>query len=438
MSQEPGSGVPFRSALRFWIKLGFISFGGPTGQIAIMHDEIVEKRRWISEERFLHALNYCMLLPGPEAQQLATYIGWLMHGTRGGIVAGAFFVIPSIFILLALSWLYAAHGDVAWVASIFFGLQAAVIAIVAHAVLRIGKKALKNAWMCALAAAAFVALYFFGVAFPLIIAGAAVIGWIGGKYAPRTFVVAQGHGASAASGATPTPKTRVAGARRAEVARAVKVLGVCLVLWWTPVVVAGAVFGWDSVYVRQGTFFSEAALVTFGGAYAVLPYVAQRAVEQFHWLGSADMAAGIGLAETTPGPLIMVLQFVGFLGGWNHPGALEPWQAGTLCALLTTWVTFLPCFLWIFLGAPYVERLRGVARLSAALSTITAAVVGVVLNLAVWFAQQTLFPSSGGFNTFAAVVALLGFIGLVRFKLGVVPLVLGAGGLGLLWRFFVP
>ena len=420
--------VPFRSALGFWFKLGWISFGGPTGQIALMHAEVVDRKKWVDEDHFLHALNYCMLLPGPEAQQLATYLGWLMHGTLGGIVAGSLFVIPSIFILLALSWVYAAHGEVRWVAAIFYGLQPAVMAIVADAVLRIGKRALKNGWMYSIAGLAFAALFFFHAAFPLIIVLAGVIGWFGGKIAPRAFVVIGGHGASSTR-----PSERPLGPRP-TLGRALRVIAVCGVLWWTPVVVAGWLQGRDGVFVQQGLFFSKAAMVTFGGAYSVLPYVTHSAVENYHWLTPNEMLSGLGLAESTPGPLIMVLQFVGFMGGWRNPGTLAPWLSATTGALMTTWVTFLPCFLWIFLGAPYIERLRGNARLSAALSTITAAVVGVVLNLAFWFAQNVLWPTGGGFDTFALAVALVAFAGMQRFKWDVVYVVLGSGAVGLLVR----
>lgn len=425
----------FAQAFRFWVKLGFISFGGPTGQIAVMHTELVEKKRWITESRFLHALNYCMLLPGPEAQQLAIYTGWLLHGTWGGIVAGAFFVIPSIFILLALSWVYAAHGTVPWIAAIFFGLKPAVMAIVAHAVMRIGKKALKNEVLYTLAALSFVAIFFFHVAFPAIIASAGILGFLGGKFRPGKFNVIKGH--AAASGDEPQmtlhPHAQVA----PMLGRGLRVLAVCLALWWTPVLLLGLWQGWQSVFVKESVFFSKAAMVTFGGAYAVLPYVAQAAVEQHGWLQAGQMLDGLGLAETTPGPLIMVLQFVGFMGGWHHAGDLSPWQAGIIGALITTWVTFVPCFLWIFLGAPYIERLRDQAKLNSALSAVTAAVVGVVLNLAVWFGLHTLFPEKGVVNWFAVVVGLVAFLGMLRWKWNVVPVVLGSGGLGLVYHFIV-
>ena len=407
----------FAEAFRFWVKLGFISFGGPTGQIAIMHTELVEKKKWISESHFLHALNYCMLLPGPEATQLAIYTGWLLHGTWGGIVAGAFFVIPSVFILWALSWIYAAHGNVPWVAAIFFGLKPAVMAIVAAAVIRIGKKALKNAGMYALAAAAFVAIFFFKVPFPAIILSAAAIGLIAGKR-------------SVASEAMPPVTT----GRGPPLARAFRVIVACLALWWTPVLLLGLGWGWDSVFVKEGVFFSKAAMVTFGGAYAVLPYVAQAAVKNFGWLSTPQMMDGLGLAETTPGPLIMVVQFVGFMGGWTQASGLPPWLAGTIGALITTWTTFVPCFLWIFLGAPYIELMRGAVKFTSALSAITAAVVGVVLNLAVWFALHTLFPDTGGVNWFAVVVGVLAFAGMWRWNWNIVPVVLGSGAFGLIYH----
>ena len=425
---NPAPAPSFGEAFRFWVKLGFISFGGPTGQIAIMHTELVEKKRWISESGFLHALNYCMLLPGPEAQQLAIYTGWLLHGTWGGIVAGAFFVIPSIFILLGLSWVYAAHGNIPWIAAIFFGLKPAVMAIVAHAVIRIGKKALKNEVMYALATVAFVAIFFLKVPFPVIILTAGLIGLMGGKLWPRKFVVITGHGDDSESSAVAIQKSA-----SPTMARALKVIGIGGVLWWLPVALLGFWRGWNSEFVKEGVFFSKAAMVTFGGAYAVLPYVAEAAVNQFGWLTTPQMMDGLGLAETTPGPLIMVLQFVGFMGGWHHSGNIPPWLGGTVGALITTWATFVPCFMWIFLGAPYIERLRDEQRLSAALSTITAAVVGVVLNLAVWFALNTLFPQPGEINWFALVVGLGAFTGMWRWKWGVVPVVLGSGLFGLVY-----
>ena len=415
----------FSEAFRFWLKLGFISFGGPAGQIAIMHEELVERRRWLSEERFLHALNYCMLLPGPEAQQLATYAGWLLHGTWGGIAAGALFVLPSALILWALSWAYVTFGTLPWMTAILFGLKPAVLAIVAAALVRIGAKVLKNPVMWTLAALAFAGLFFAKLPFPLIVLGAGVIGFLGGNVRPDLFVVLKSHGAPAVAAQGPAP----------SFARAAKILAIGLALWWAPIFAAGAWHGWDGTLFREGLFFSKAAMVTFGGAYAVLPYVSQQAVEHYGWLAPGQMLDGLGLAETTPGPLIMVLQFTGFLGGWNAPGALAPLTAATLGAAITTWATFLPCFIWIFLGAPYVERVRENVRLTAALSAITAAVVGVILNLAVWFGWHLLRPAPGRFDWDASVVAAVAFTGLVRWKWNVIYVVLGGAFAG--WLFDV-
>ncbi len=416
----------FAEAFRFWLKLGFISFGGPAGQIAIMHAELVEKRRWISEAQFLHAFNFCMLLPGPEAQQLATYIGWLLHKTRGGIVAGALFVIPSMFILWALSLVYVSFGAVPWVAAVFYGLKPAVLAIVAAAVIRIGGKALRNEVLWTIAALAFTAIFFFKTPFPIIIAAAAAAGFMGGKIRREKFP-ATSHHTSPANGTEENPNAD------RSVARALKVATVCLALWWIPVALVAWWLGTDHALFRQAIFFSKASLVTFGGAYAVLPYVSQQAVETHHWLSAPQMLDGLALAETTPGPLIMVLQFVGFLGGWNHPGALPPLLAATLGALITTWTTFIPCFLWIFLGAPHIERLRGNESLSAALAGVTAAVAGVILNLAVWLGLHVLFPNHS-VDWPAAVIAAASFFGMMRWKWSAVPVVLGAGFAGLLFR----
>jgi len=415
----------FAEAFRFWLKLGFISFGGPAGQIAIMHTELVERRKWIDEHRFLHALNYCMLLPGPEATQLATYIGWLLHRTWGGIVAGALFVIPSIFILWALSFVYVKFGNVPWVASIFYGLKPAVLAIVAAAVIRIGKRALKNEVMWTLAALAFIAIYFFHVPFPVIILLAAAIGFSGGKFWASKFLVIQ----HADSTQVQSPEHT-----RPSWARAAKVLAVCLTLWFAPLLLAGWSLGWQHTIAREGLFFSKAAMVTFGGAYAVLPYVSQQAVEQYHWLAPGEMLDGLGLAETTPGPLIMVLQFVGFLGAWHHPGTLNPLLAGTLGAFMTTWTTFVPCFLWIFLGAPHIEQLYGDKALTTTLSAVTAAVVGVILNLAIWFGWHVLFPAPNRVDWFALALSAALFAGLLKWKWNVVPVVLCASALGLLYK----
>ena len=423
----------FAEAFRFWVKLGLISFGGPTGQIAIMQTELVEKKRWISQARFLHALNYCMLLPGPEAQQLATYIGWLLHRTWGGIVAGAFFVIPSIFILWGLSFVYAAFGNLPWIAAIFYGLKPAVMAIVAVAVVRIGRKALKNEVMWTLAALAFAAIFFFKVPFPVIILSAGIIGLLGGRFWTAKFNVLKGHGkpgdSSVLDDETESPEHT-----QPSLMRAVRVILTWLILWLAPIVVIGLWLGRNHTLFQEGIFFSKAAVVTFGGAYAVLPYVTQQALFHYGWLNPGQMMDGLGLAETTPGPLIMVLQFVGFMGGWQHPQGLSPLLAATLGALLTTWVTFTPCFLWIFLGGPYIEKLRGNTRLSSALSAITAAVVGVVLNLAVWFALNALFPNHGPLDWFALGLTLVALAGMLRWKWDVIPVVLACGLIGLIYR----
>ena len=422
----------FAQAFRFWLKLGFISFGGPAGQIAIMQSELVEKRRWISQSRFLHALNFCMLLPGPEAQQLAIYIGWLLHRTWGGIVAGALFVIPSMFILWALSVVYAAYGNVPWIAAVFYGLKPAVMAIVAAAVIRIGSKALKNEVMWTIAAVAFVAIFFFKVPFPVIVLGAGLLGFTGASVWPSKFAIPSGHGGKAEDASVLGDEDASAEHTRSSWQRAVRIAVIGFALWWIPIVLAGLWTGWDGTLFRQGLFFSKAAVVTFGGAYAVLPYVAQQAVEQYGWLQTGQMMDGLGLAETTPGPLIMVLQFVGFMGGWNQPGTLSPIAAATLGALITTWATFVPCFVWIFLGAPYIERLRGNVALSAALATVTAAVVGVILNLAVWFALHVIFPNGGRLDWIAVALSAVAFVGMIKWKWDVIAVVVGGGLAGLL------
>ncbi|MEY2440480.1 MAG: chromate transporter [Verrucomicrobiota bacterium] len=423
----------FAEAFRFWVKLGFISFGGPAGQIAIMQTELVEKRKWISQSRFLHALNYCMLLPGPEAQQLATYIGWLLHKTKGGIVAGSFFVIPSVFILWALSFVYAAYGNLAWIAAVFYGLKPAVMAIVAAAVVRIGRKALKNEVMWTIATLAFVGIFFFKVPFPIIILSAGFLGLIGGRFWQSKFNVVGDHATkgdtSVLGDDAESPEHT-----RPSWPRAIKVAMIWLTLWLAPTVAIGIWLGWDHTLFKEGVFFSKAAVVTFGGAYAVLPYVAQQALFHYGWLKPGQMMDGLGLAETTPGPLIMVLQFVGFMGGWNQPGNLTPFAAATLGALVTTWATFTPCFLWIFLGAPHIERLRGNVKLTAGLSSITAAVVGVILNLAAWFGLNVLFPSHGIVDWFALVLSVIAFVGLLRWNWNVGLLVVGSGLIGFVYR----
>lgn len=435
---ETGASVSqptFRQALRFWIKLGFISFGGPAGQIAIMHKELVEKNRWISEGHFLHALNFCMLLPGPEAQQLATYLGWRLHGTKGGIAAGVWFVLPSAFILFGLSWLYIAGGHLPWLAAIFHGLLAAVIAVVAEAVLRIGKKALHSPGLWVIAVTSFGAIYFLGISFVYIIMGAALIGWMGNQFIPSQFPAGKGHGSAGDKDEPEELKLDLV--QSATLGRTIKVIAASLLLWSFPILGLSLWLGWESTPVQQGIFFSKAALVTFGGAYAVLPYVAQQAVENYAWLSHPQMMSGLALAETTPGPLIMVLQFVGFVGGWQHPGALSPLEAATVGALITTWVTFVPCFLFVFLGAPHVEQLGEHPRLSAAMTAVTAAVVGVILNLGVHFVHHAVWPAASAgldksVDLFIAVLSVLAFLAMKRFRVGLLPVVAGCGIAGLI------
>jgi chromate transporter len=450
MDAEPQHGVSFGEAARFWVKLGFINFGGPAGQIAIMHDEIVDRRRWVSNGRFLHALNFCMLLPGPEAQQLAIYLGWLLHKVRGGLVAGVMFVLPSFFVLLGLSWIYAAHGDVTWVAAILAGLAPAVIAIVGTAMIRIGSKALANGWMVAVAIGAFVAIYVVHVPFPLIVLGAGAIGLIGGIIRPERFEVGlveeleEQERIAVADGAPRAEHTRP------SVRRALITTVVGLTVWLVPLAFVAAWRGSGDTLTEMGWFFSRAALVTFGGAYAVLAYVNVAAVSTYGWLLPGQMVVGLGLAETTPGPLIMVLEFVGFVGAYQHPGDLSPAVAGVLGASVAVWATFAPCFVWIFLGAPWIEGLRGNRRLGAALATITAAVVGVIGNLAVTFALSTLFdevrvsrlfghfdvvtPVWRSIDLFALTIAAVAFVGMWRFRWKVIPVVLGAGVASLVWQ----
>jgi len=391
-SPGPRDLVPFGHAVRTWFLISLQTFGGPAGQIAVMQRALVEEKRWIGQRRFLHALNYCMLLPGPEAQQLAIYIGWLLNGTRGGLVAGTLFVIPGVIALLALSAIYVAFGTTTVVSALFAGLAPAVLAIVAQAVVRVGLRALAHPALVALAAGAFVALTVFTVPFPMVIAVAAAIGWAFGRFAPHTLRADDSHDAN--DGPEPLIPDRALHAERPSTARALRILTVGLLLWAAPLVTVTVLAGTGSVFTEQGLFFSGTALVTFGGAYAVLAYVAQRAVEIYGWLAPGEMVRGLALAETTPGPLIMVVQFVAFLGAYRDPGGLDPWIAAVIAALLTTWVTFVPCFLFIFLGAPYIERLRDNRSLSAALTGITAAVVGVIANLALYFTLHTLFADT--------------------------------------------
>ena len=427
----------FRKALRFWVKLGFINFGGPAGQIALMHREIVERRRWIPEEQFLRALNFCMILLGPEAQQLAIYIGWLMHGTPGGVVAGVFFVLPSVFVLLSLSWLVAAHAQVPAVAGLLYGVQPVVIAVVVEAVLRIGRRALRHRALYLFAGAAFVGICFLSIPFPLIVAAAAMAGIALQRALPRVFspagqAVPPGHAApdAHAAPAASHPGT----ATYPPATRAPRIAALFAALWAGPVAGLWLWKGAGDVLVKEALFFTQAAFVTFGGAYAVLSYIADVAVSHYHWLNAAQMVQGLALAESTPGPLIMVTQYVGFLGAWNQPGALSPAIHGVLGALITTYVTFLFCFMFILIGAPYVEALAGSHRVQAALTGVTSAVVGVILNLAVYFGARVLFPAAGALDPFALVLAVLSFVALQRFR---VPIHFGvaAGALiGMAWR----
>jgi chromate transporter len=449
-TEVPGHDVSFREAARFWIKLGFINFGGPAGQIAIMHEEIVERRKWVSNSRFLHALNFCMLLPGPEAQQLAIYVGWLLHRVKGGLVAGIMFVLPSVFVMFGLSWLFAVHADVTWVNAIFAGLAPAVIALVTWATLRIGRKSLPNGLMRTVAAFSFVAIFFVHVPFPIIVLAALAIGFVGGATRPSLFDVgiaeeleeneriAIGDDAPRAAHTVPSP------------AKAAITLAVGVVVWLLPIALIAAWRGPDDTLTEMGSFFSRAALVTFGGAYAVLAYVNVAAVQTYGWLLPGQMVVGLGLAESTPGPLIMVLEFVGFVGAYQNPGNLDPLVAGSLGAFVAVWATFAPCFLWIFLGAPYIESLRGNRRLGAALQTVTAAVVGVIANLAVTFAVATLFEEVGSarlfgrfdvpapvwssVDWFATIVTVLAFVGLWRFRWKVLPVIGACTAAGLIWH----
>jgi chromate transporter len=440
----------FAEATRVWARVGLLSFGGPAGQIALMHRMLVEERRWLGEQRFLHALNYCMLLPGPEAQQLAVYVGWLLHRTWGGIVAGVLFVVPGGLVMLALSIGYALFGATPAATGLFLGVKAAVLAVVIEALIRISRRALKNRIMLTVAGAAFVAIFAGHVPFPVIVFTAAAIGWLGSRWRPEMFAVGGGHAA-----AKDAPAVGVVDAmfERGELAhtrpsrgRALRVLAVWLPLWLGPLVVLSLVLGPASAWTRLAGFFSTMGVVTFGGAYAVLAYVAQAAVSGFGWLTAGEMADGLGLAETTPGPLILVLQFVGFLAGYRNAAGIDPLLAGTLAALLTTWIIFAPSFLWIFLGGPYVEALRGRRDLAAALSAITAAVVGVILNLAVWFALHTLFgqlrplwpggPEAPVWTSIQwppAILAAVAMIAMLRFKVGMLPTLAACAAAGLLW-----
>ena len=443
----PAHGIPFAEAVRVWLRVAALSFGGPAGQIAVMHRILVDEKRWIGEARFLHALNFCMLLPGPEAQQLAIYIGWLLHRTWGGVVAGVLFVLPGFLAILVLSLVYVAHREAPLLEGVFFGLKAAVVAIVVQAVIRIGGRTLRDRASIAVAAAAFVAIFAFGVPFPLIVLAAGLSGWLASRLGSEAFRPG-GHGNG-------RPGLRdedsALGVEVPEHALGQSTLGpaaVCLGLWLAPVAAVVLALGPDAVFARLAVFFSQMAVVTFGGAYAVLAYVAQ-AAEGYGWVTAGEMLDGLGMAETTPGPLIMVVQFVGFLAAFRDPGGLDPWLAGVLASVLVTWVTFVPSFLWIFLGAPWIERLRGNRGLAGALAAITAAVVGVILNLALWFGLNLVFresvavrgfglrldvpvPSSVDWAALALLVAAL--VATLRFRVGLAPLLAGAATLGVLWR----
>jgi len=444
-------GISLGEATRTWGRIAALSFGGPAGQIAVMHRILVEEKRWIGETRFLHALNYCMMLPGPEAQQLAIYLGWLLHRTRGGLIAGALFVLPGFLAILALSFVYVLLGTVPLVTGLFFGLKAAVLAIVVQAVVRLGARALRQPVMRAIAAMAFLAIFLLDAPFPLIVLGAGLTGWLGGRSGNRAFA-SSGH--DDARGSLFADRHAALGEALPDHARpglrwSLGIGATMLLLWLGPVAALVLLLGPDNVFARIAVFFAELAMLSFGGAYAVLAYVAQEAVQTLGWLRPQEMLDGLAMAETTPGPLIMVVQFVGFLAAFRHAGPLEPLLAASLGAVLTCWVTFLPCFLWIFAGAPFIERLRGHAALSAALTAITAAVAGVILDLALWFAIHTLFgavhtlrfgpialdlPIWSSLDPAAAALAAGAAIGLFRFRLGVLPVLLGCAAVGAIYR----
>jgi chromate transporter len=445
--RRPAHGVSLRRALQVWLRVAALSFGGPAGQIAVMHRIIVDEKRWVGESRFLHALSYCMLLPGPEAQQLATYIGWLMHRWPGAIMAGGLFVLPGVIAIMALSWVYAAFGQMPIVAALFFGLKAAVLAIVLQAVHRVGSRALKTGAMIALAAVAFVAIFFSHVPFPVIVLAAGVIGFVGARTGSSAFVVGEGHSSGTAVTTESLLGEELPEDARPTIGRALRVSAVWLALWLVPVIAIIATLGSANTFGEIGVFFSKMAVVTFGGAYAVLAYMAQQAVETYHWLRPGEMLDGLGMAETTPGPLIMVVQFVGFMAAYRNPGSLPPMLAGTLGGLLATWTTFVPCFLWIGLGAPFIERLRSNEPLNGALAGITAAVVGVILNLAIWFALHTWFretvplqgygfafdvPELASVNPWAIGLSATALVAIFRFKTGVIQTLAACSAAGIL------
>jgi len=424
----------FFQALKIWLKVGLLSFGGPAGQIALMHTELVDKLKWISDRRFLHAMNYCMLLPGPEAQQTAIYIGWLLHRRWGGVVAGALFVLPGALLMLGISYVYVTYGHVPVIESVFYGLKIAVMAIVASAVVRIGSRVLKNPVMWLLSAASFTAIFFLGVPFPVIIITALLIGLVFGRMYPKIFDITKGHkshGEGAASGNFVISDEGDSRISRPTLMGTIYTAVIWLVVWLAPLMVCLRYLGWDHILTQQGLFFSKAALVTFGGAYAVLPYVAQYAVEVREWLTAAQMMDGLGLAETTPGPLILVLQFVGFMGGWNHPAEMSPLMTATIAAGLTSWMTFMPGCLFIFVGAPFIEQTHGNLKLTTALSAVTAAVVGVVLNLAVWFAWNIIRPDSGAIDWLPLIGGVVFFFMIQRWKWDVLRVVGAGAALGM-------
>jgi chromate transporter len=446
-------GISFAEAFRVWLRVAALSFGGPAGQIAVMHRILVEEKRWIGERRFLQALNFCMLLPGPEAQQLAVYIGWLLHRTAGGLAAGILFVLPGLLAIMGLSLIYASFGHVGLVQAFFFGLKPAVLAIVLEALVRIGKRALSNGLMLGLAAAAFVGIFFFDLPFPLIVLAAGLIGFAGAEAGLAQFSAAgHGGGVQGLADADSALGESLPAHARASLGWSLKISAIFLLLWLGPVAVLLVAFGPANVFSQIAVFFSKMAVVTFGGAYAVLAYVAQAAVETYGWLRPGEMLDGLGMAETTPGPLIMVLQFVGFMAGFRRPGVLPPLLSGTLAGLLTTWVTFVPCFLWIFLGAPFVEALRANRKLQGALTAITASVVGVILNLAVWFALHTLFeevrdlrmgplrlllPSIETLHPASLVLATGALFAIFRLKLGMMPVLAGSAFIGVLLYWLI-
>jgi chromate transporter len=440
--QDRPNPVSLSQAFRYWLKLGFISFGGPAGQIAIMHQDLVEKRRWISERRYLHALNYCMLLPGPEAQQLATYIGWLMHRTRGGVIAGGLFVLPSVFILIGLGWIYLTFGQVPAMAGVFWGIKPAVTAIVLFAAYRIGSRVLKNWILRSMAALAFIAIFAFAAPFPLIVLVAALLGALGGKLAPEKFVIGGGHGAARQSygPALIDDDTLIPAHARFRWSHFAKVILAGLILWGGAIGLLSWRYGWNGALTQMGWFFTKAAFLTFGGAYAVLPYVYQGAVEHYQWLTPSQMIDGLALGETTPGPLIMVVTFVGFVAGWVKQlfGPDQLFLAGAVAAAVVTYFTFLPSFLFILAGGPLVESTHGNLKFTAPLTGITAAVVGVILNLATFFAWHVFWPEgfAGRFDGVSALIGLAALLALFRFRLGVISVIGACGAAGLLLTLF--